>query len=60
MSMTMCETTKDQTKALSIGPNLESYYWATVVQVNLRYTGTSIYSHIFFCVPFDGSFNGLE
>lgn len=35
----------------SIWAYLESYYWATMVQVNRRYTGTSIYLHIFilFC-----------
>lgn len=50
---------KRPNQGLVIWAYLESYYWATMVQVNLRYTGTSIYSHIFIFVPFDGSFDGL-
>lgn len=51
---------KRPNQGLVIWAYLESYYWATMVQVNLRYTGTSIYSHIFIFVPFDGSFDGLQ
>ena len=34
-------------QGLVIWAYLESYYRATVVQVNLKYTGTSIYMYIF-------------
>lgn len=43
---------KRPNQGLVIWAYLESYYWATMVQVNLRYTGTSIYSHIFIFCPF--------
>lgn len=43
---------KRPNSGLVIWAYLESYCWATLILANLRYTGTSIYLHIFIFTPF--------